>query len=86
MKRLLIAVALATAAPFGFPADAGIAVSIGQPGFYGYIDIGDFPWPEVIYCEPIIVEQVRMERPHIRHIAAVPYCALGCWAISGLAC
>lgn len=40
-------------------ADVGVSVSIGQPGFYGRIDIGDYPYPypRVIYREPIIVHR-----------------------------
>ncbi len=40
-------------------ADVGVSISIGQPGFYGRIDIGRFPQPQVIYAEPrVIVETV----------------------------
>lgn len=65
MKRFLIAAALA-AATFTTPAlaaDVGVSLSIGQPGFYGQLDIGDFPQPRVIYPQPIIIERVRVERP-----------------------
>lgn len=40
--------------------DVGVSVSIGQPGFYGRIDIGDAPRPRIIYAEPRIVEHVRV--------------------------
>lgn len=36
-------------------ADVGVSVSIGQPGFYGQLDIGGFPTPRLIYPEPVIV-------------------------------
>lgn len=39
-------------------ADVGVSVSVGQPGFYGRIDIGNFPRPALIYPEPIIVRPV----------------------------
>ena len=47
--------------------DVGVSVTIGQPGFYGRIDIGDFPYPppRVIYREPRIVEHVHVERAPI---------------------
>ncbi len=67
MKRLLI-VAAVVAAAFttpAFAADVGVSVSIGQPGFYGQLDIGDYPQPQVIYREPIVIERVRVERPPI---------------------
>ena len=69
MKRFLIAAAVA-AATFTTPAlaaDVGVSVSIGQPGFYGRIDIGDYPYPppRVIYRQPRVVERVPMDRPPI---------------------
>lgn len=36
-------------------ADVGVSVSIGQPGFYGQIDIGDYPRPVLVQPEPIII-------------------------------
>lgn len=67
MKRFLItaAVAAVTVAAPVLAADVGVSVSIGQPGFYGRIDIGDFPQPQLIYPQPIIVQQVPMDRPPI---------------------
>ncbi|MGV1098566.1 hypothetical protein ACUUL3_04050 [Thiovibrio sp. JS02] len=67
MKGFLLAVALA-AAIVTTPvqaADVGVSISIGQPGFYGRLDIGGYPQPRVIYREPIIVERVRVERAPI---------------------
>jgi hypothetical protein len=67
MKRLLIAAAL-TAATAAMPvsaADVGISLSIGQPGFYGQIDIGDYPQPRLIYRQPIVIERVTVERPPV---------------------
>lgn len=56
MKKMLLA-ALAFVAMPAFSADVGVSISIGQPGFYGRIDIGDFPPPMLIYREPIIVHR-----------------------------
>ena len=37
-------------------AEVGISVNIGQPGFYGQIDIGDvYPAPRVVYARPVII-------------------------------
>ena len=47
MKRFLIAATLAAAA-LSTPAAAQVSVSIGQPGFYGRIDIGGYPAPALI--------------------------------------
>ena len=38
--------------------DVGVSVSVGQPGFYGRIDIGNFPRPEVMYPTPVVVARV----------------------------
>lgn len=67
MKRFLIATALAAsfASIPAFAADVGVSVSIGQPGFYGQIDIGNFPQPRVIYRQPMIIERVAMDRPPV---------------------
>ena len=36
----------------------GASVSVGQPGFYGRIDIGDVPPPPLLYAEPILIQPV----------------------------
>jgi len=67
MKRFLIAaaVAAATITTPALAADVGVSVSVGQPGFYGRLDIGDFPQPQVIYRQPMIIERGPMNRPPI---------------------
>ena len=67
MKHFLIAaaVAVATVTTPVLAADVGVSVSIGQPGFYGQIDIGDYPPPQVIYRQPRVIERVSMDRPPI---------------------
>lgn len=56
MKRLLCALAvLAIGAP-ALAADVGVSVSVGQPGFYGRIDVGNYPAPQLLYAEPIVVQ------------------------------
>ncbi len=67
MKRLLMAVAVTAAAVTtpALAADVGVAISIGQPDFYGRLDIGGYPQPQVIYRQPIAVERVPMDRPPV---------------------
>jgi len=65
MKRLLFAAALVAAATSAIAADVGVSVNIGQPGFYGRLDIGDYPQPQVIYRQPMVVERVEVDRPPI---------------------
>lgn len=64
MKAKYLSLAAALTCAQAFAADVGISVSIGQPGFYGQIDIGHAPRPQLIYAEPVIVERVvHEERP-----------------------
>jgi hypothetical protein len=67
MKHFLIAaaVAAATITTPALAADVGVSISIGQPGFYGRLDIGDYPQPQVIYRQPMAIERVPMDRPPI---------------------
>ena len=46
----------ACAAPT-FAADVGVSISIGQPGFYGQIDIGNAPRPQLVYSEPVVIQR-----------------------------
>lgn len=65
MKRILIAaaIAVATIATPAIAADVGVSISVGQPGFYGRLEIGDFPQPQLIYPQPMIIEPVPLDRP-----------------------
>lgn len=67
MKSFLIAAAVAAVSITtpALAADVGVSISIGQPGFYGRLDIGDFPQPQVIYRQPMVIEPVPMDRPPI---------------------
>ena len=38
--------------------DVGVSIAIGEPGFYGRIDIGNYPQPRLIFPQPVLVEQV----------------------------
>lgn len=56
MKRYLYAAALAVASTGALAADVGVSVTVGQPGFYGTIDISNYPRPQVVNAAPIIVQ------------------------------
>lgn len=43
--------------------EAGVSVSVGEPGFYGRVDIGNYPPPRLIYEEPVIVRRVKTWYP-----------------------
>lgn len=56
MGALSSAVAAATVAWSAHAADVGVSISIGQPGYYGQLNIGDVPQPPVlIYPKPVVI-------------------------------
>lgn len=65
MRLFLIAVLVAAATAPARAADVGVSVNIGQPGFYGQIDIGDYPPPQLIYRQPRMIRRVEVDRPPV---------------------
>jgi len=67
MKRIWIAAAFAAATSSALAANVGVSVSVGQPGFYGRVDIGDYPPPVLVYPEPVMIRPmpVGVERQPI---------------------
>ena len=41
-------------------ADVGVSVHIGQPGVYGRIDSGRFPYPQVVVAQPVIIARPQV--------------------------
>lgn len=68
MKKILFALLTTLAAGSGFAADVGVSVSIGDPNFYGQIDIGNVPRPPVIYSQPVIISH-----PAVTYVPAPLY-------------
>jgi hypothetical protein len=56
MKTLIFGAAL-LAASLPALAQTNVSISVGQPGFYGRIDLGDAPRPAVVYERPVIIER-----------------------------
>jgi len=58
MKRFCFAAALAaiTASAPALAADVGVSINVGEPGFYGQIDIGNVPRPVLVNPRPIIIQ------------------------------
>ncbi len=54
------ALALACAAR---AADVGVSIQFSQPGVYGRVDIGQYPEPQLIDPQPIVVERYRPDMP-----------------------
>ncbi|WP_022975218.1 hypothetical protein [Nevskia ramosa] len=64
LKSVLAAVVLLTAAVPAMAANVGVSINIGQPDFYGRLDVNDYPRPRVIYAQPVIIERHRVvEQP-----------------------
>ncbi len=58
MKHLSALALLTILALPAFPADVGISVGVGQPGFYGVLELGNAPTPQLIYPRPVIMQPV----------------------------
>lgn len=56
MKKILLIILISLVTVPVYAADVGVSVSVGEPGFYGRIDIGNAPRPEVIYPKPIVIQ------------------------------
>jgi hypothetical protein len=67
MKGFLLVAAVIVAVSPVRAADVGVSVSVGEPGFYGRIDIGNVPRPQVIYPQPVVIQPapVEVERPPV---------------------
>ena len=58
MKNLLVlSMAALVAAPV-FASDVAVSVTVGDPRYYGRIDIGGYPQPQLLYPEPVVVQPV----------------------------
>ena len=64
MKKFLLATTMLISTPV-FAADVGMSVSVGQPGFYGRLDIGNLPQPHLFFPSPVIIQQSRQVREPI---------------------
>lgn len=60
MRRFLWAMAALAVGTSAFAGDVGVSVRVGQPGFYGRIDIGELPPPRLVYAEPIVIQRAPM--------------------------
>ncbi len=58
MKPFIFAILMAASMLTADAADVGVSITVGEPGFYGRIDIGDFPQPQVISPTAVIIRPV----------------------------
>jgi hypothetical protein len=68
MKRILLICALGIASVSAMAQDVGVSIRIGDPNFYGRIDIGNAPRPQVIYTNPVIIH-----RPSVGYVEEPVY-------------
>ncbi|HEX9452565.1 MAG TPA: hypothetical protein VF934_14210 [Burkholderiales bacterium] len=55
----IVALIAILASGLSLNANAGVSVSVGEPGFYGHIEIGDIPRPpQLIFPQPVIIQRV----------------------------
>ncbi len=59
MKKFFIAavISIASLTSTANAADVGVSITVGEPGFFGQLNIGDFPQPSVIYTKPIVINR-----------------------------
>jgi len=57
MKSRWFILAMLACSP-AFAGDVAVSVSIGEPGFYGQIDIGSYPRPRLLYPTPVVIQPV----------------------------
>ncbi len=55
MKNIGLAAVLATASFCVSAVDVGVSVNIGQPGFYGQINLGSDMVPQLVLPQPILI-------------------------------
>jgi hypothetical protein len=72
MKHFLFIIMMIVFAVSAHAADVGVSISVGEPGFYGRIDIGNAPRPELIYERPVVIRpapgRVVVEEPLYMHV------------------
>jgi hypothetical protein len=65
MKKLLFIIVISIVAGSAY-ADVGVSINVGEPGFYGQINIGSAPQPELISPDPVALLEnlfICMYRP-----------------------
>jgi hypothetical protein len=56
-RKFLSAVLFGICASPVIAGDVGVSINIGEPGFYGRLDIGNFPQPQLIYPQPVVIQR-----------------------------
>ncbi len=66
MKKILLVTALMALCAPAIAGDVAVSISVGQPGFFGQIDIGNVP-PPLVYGRPVVIERA----PEYRDVAPI---------------
>lgn len=68
MKKIILALTATLLAGAAQATDVGVSVQVGQPGFYGRIDIGNVAPPPVVLAQPVWVQRrpVHVEPVYMR--------------------
>lgn len=65
LKQGLLGAALAVLGSAAMAANVGVAITIGEPGFYGRVVLGSAPPPPVIYTAPVVIQRREVMRSPI---------------------
>lgn len=67
MKIQIFAVSLLVLSSAAMASDVNVSINVGQPDFYGRIDIGNYPPPRLVYSRPVIIERPEyyVEQPPV---------------------
>ena len=57
MKKIALALGAMLLAGAAHATDVGVSIQVGQPGFYGRIDIGNTAPPPVVVAQPVWVQR-----------------------------
>jgi hypothetical protein len=72
MRRLIFAGVISALTVPALAADVAISITAGQPGYYGRIDIGSFPRPQLMYPQAIVIEPVPVVVPQPIYLHVPP--------------
>lgn len=55
MKTISLTAIAAMVSMSAFAADVGVSINIGQPGFYGQINLGSNLVPQLVFPQPVLI-------------------------------
>ena len=67
MRQVLLAATLLAASGSALAGNVAVSISVGQPGFYGQVDIGNVMRPPVVYAQPVVIQNL----PEYREVAPI---------------